>query len=358
MHDMMSIRDWNPACALRHIAGHAPRCVALAALLLALAACDDDAPDDATDTATDATAADATSRPDAPDLADTPQDAPLPDVDAVPLPQGWSPAPPANRTDAQACAAWRDSAPRASTPFEPVEACEAGTLSFEARADGMRRLNFYRWLVGAPLAEEHLAALPAVQACAFYLGSNRLPLSHQPQPDAPCYQRAAADAAAVSSLAGGVNNVAEAIDLFVTDTAHRSLVVAPGLSASALGFYEGVACQLVFGDNWSWSPPFHRTLAFPAPGPNPQPPTTLFTLLPASGHVYGAAIEATVTVGDAPLAATTALVETGFGSPALEIRLGELPPVATPITVSVTGIETSAGAQAEERYTVRFVSCD
>src|SRR5690606_40209482 len=108
--------------------------------------------------------------------------------------------------------------------------------------------------------------------------------------------------------------------------------------------------------NWTWSPDIHRTIAFPAPGPNPQPPTRLFTVHPATGHSYDEQTRVRVVQAGVEVQPAVNRLETGFGTTMLEIVLDRTPGIDERVDIEVTDIDTATG-RVSESYTSWFVTC-
>src|SRR5690606_13273143 len=195
-------------------------------------------------------------------LAETGDGSTVPDYEGGGTPPFWSGTPPSARVVADVCQAWADATPAASTVvITTVETCDPGQLTETARGDVMRRINLYRWLVGMPYVREATPFLDDLQACASYPARHEITVTHAPPTDRACYTDPARDMAQKSNLAAGLNQPTDGIDLFVDDIGHRALILAPGLVATAVGYFDGVLCQLMFDENWTWSPDIHRTIA-------------------------------------------------------------------------------------------------
>lgn len=290
-------------------------------------------------------------------ITDTPRsDTAQPGPDPL-WPTNWSETPAGFRSQAEICQAWDDSGARATETHVPGEqTCEASTLTEEARGDGVRRLSFYRWLVGMPFSYDDTSAQGDLQQCAFYLDSNGLGITREPPTDQPCYDPVVTEVAAKSILAGGTESPSASIDLFMTEPSHRVLLLAPGLGSTATGHHGETTCHLIFGDGWEWEPPLHRTVAFPAPGANPQPPARWVTLLPATGHRYDAQTVLEIGARDGLIAATVTRPVTGYGETYLAAELDAPPEIGVEHTVSVRGIDTDAG-RVDEQFTFTYVQC-
>jgi len=282
----------------------------------------------------------------------------LPDYpDAVELPSLWPLTPASLRTDDEVCGVWRELAAAPSTMPAASPVCAPEPVGYDERRAAFARLSYYRWLVGLDAVGEASTHLDALQACANYFALNELPLSHEPPADRACFTEPVAAYAGTSNLASGLSSAVDAVDLFVGDPAHRALALAPNLRATAFGLVAGVVCQLVFAENWSWQPPIHRTIAYPAPGPNAQPPTRKFSALPATGHDFDELTAVKVTLGDAEQPLSARLQDTGYGPKLLVFELANTPAVGAIYQVAISDIATAAGRTRED-YHVRFVSCD
>ncbi len=97
-----------------------------------------------------------------------------------------------------------------------ISSCTAGTVSADMHAKTLKRINFYRKIVGLP-ANMQLTTLlnEKAQKAALMMEANNN-LSHQPDPSWVCYSADGANAAGNSNLAqGGIGS--GAIDLYMQD---------------------------------------------------------------------------------------------------------------------------------------------
>lgn len=188
---------------------------------------------------------------------------------------------PASHTREEVCARWNESAAVSPDYFSVGGAsCDPGVLSPDGVNDGMRRTNFYRWLVGLGPASAAAANVEA-QRCALVSAWNPAgPAAHFPEPSAVCYTPEGAAGAGSSNIAWGNHTPVSAIDAWVDDwgnettIGHRRWILNPPLSDVQLGLYQGgtsfggASCMSVFGMGGSGPRP--DWTAYPPPGFSPR----------------------------------------------------------------------------------------
>ncbi|MEM6732766.1 MAG: hypothetical protein AAF658_14505, partial [Myxococcota bacterium] len=157
--------------------------------------------------------------------------------------------------------------------------CEAGDLTAEARASGLRQINMFRWLNGldpVPYTTDE-SVIREVQECAFVLGVNRA-LTHNPPETFTCYTEGAARAAAQSNIARDDPNYS--VFNFMFDpgahnyqVGHRRFFISPRLGSVAIGAVpngDGIGrASCVHVHDRSGSGTSRPFLAFPNPGVAP-----------------------------------------------------------------------------------------
>ncbi|MCA9542070.1 MAG: hypothetical protein KC620_24405, partial [Myxococcales bacterium] len=165
------------------------------------------------------------------------------------------------------CARWRADHVEVMPEWQATggEACDEGLVPEAAQRNGLRRLNLYRALAGLEPAQLDEGALPVVQACAVLQDALR-GLTHDPQPDAPCWSEAGAQGSRESNLSGG-SGLAGSVDAYVRDDGvgslgHRRWVLDPRLRRTAFGLKQRFSCMHVFGRGEA--PPVERVTWPPA----------------------------------------------------------------------------------------------
>jgi len=152
---------------------------------------------------------------------------------------------PITRSKAEVCSRFATDWPKrgASDYTLPSDSCSPAALGSEARADALRRVNFYRWLAALPpvsLNDEWSAYSSACAVMQSHLGD----VSHHPSSSAACYSALGATASEQSLLALGAHTPADAVDDLVWDAGarnlhelgHRWALLHPGLSELGVGF--------------------------------------------------------------------------------------------------------------------------
>jgi hypothetical protein len=253
------------------------------------------------------------------------------------------------------CDLWRAEYPTRATHVwtAGATACDPGTTDPEAIADGVRRTNLYRRLVGLPAMANDAEFSRKAQLCAV-LEQAMGGLNHTPPPTAPCYTADGAEAAGSSNLAWGVGTLADAVDLYVDDSkvpslGHRRWILYPAYARGEFGIAGNFACQWVFGGGADPGVPF---VAFPAAGDFPmQAMLGPWSLSASSGGFTGAAVAVTrVADGTAMTVEGTYVVDPGYGLDTLVWNVRGMPAVGA-YRVQVTG------GGRDYDYTVNFQDC-
>jgi hypothetical protein len=153
-----------------------------------------------------------------------------------------------------------DTAVDAFTPGTTT--CDVGQTTPAAVTATIKRLNFFRWLVGLGEVTLDPSRGPTTTACAG-VTAHRTDLRtgavidlHHLSPSSPCYTQEGADGAAVSLVAPGVDHPASGIDVMMYDPGlmnrgilgHRRLLMEPNLTKAGVGYSrdpatgQGAAC--------------------------------------------------------------------------------------------------------------------
>ena len=188
---------------------------------------------------------------------------------------------PAQRAQADVCT--RYVADHVLTDQHPFTAgaggdCDVGTLSTGGKADTMKRINGYRWLVGLGPTTESGSLDTTDQACAnmeSWWDFNSTASPHMPPTTTKCYTAAGASGAGMSNIAWG-NGPADSIDQFIEDDGnattlgHRRWIVNPPLGPVGIGYWQGggtynsAECLAIFGSSGTSNIP--KWVAVPNPG--------------------------------------------------------------------------------------------
>ncbi|MCA9563847.1 MAG: CAP domain-containing protein, partial [Myxococcales bacterium] len=183
-----------------------------------------------------------------------------------------------SRERSAVCSRWAgDHVVQVENAWEPptegqANNCDLGTIPQAAVEDAVRRVNLYRWLVGLPpvVANEQLNHL--AQECAL-IQHMQGDLSHTPNPSVPCYTTEGGNAAGKSNLAYGLNNPADAVDLYMVDSGvsnlgHRRWILSAPYLAAGFGQVGIFSCQWVVNFDGTGEIDF---VPFPNPGWAPMP---------------------------------------------------------------------------------------
>ncbi|MEO6775094.1 MAG: hypothetical protein ABI467_19165, partial [Kofleriaceae bacterium] len=165
-------------------------------------------------------------------------------VTCVPI----DPNDPAQRSAADVCARWK--ADHVVTDVHPFTAgsggdCDPGALSSAGKADTLKRINGFRWLVGLGPTTESASFDATDQACAnleSWWDFSSMSSPHAPPASAKCYTTTGASGAGMSNIAWG-NGPADSIDQFIEDhgneatLGHRRWIVNPPLGPVGVGYW-------------------------------------------------------------------------------------------------------------------------
>jgi hypothetical protein len=160
------------------------------------------------------------------------------------------------------------------TALNASDPCDRGTHAKVDREDTIRRIQYYRWLVGVPWNVSLDESYNAVQAAAAaYMQANG-ELNHRPSSDGKCYSEEAHDGASHSNLAAGAGITSSfSITMYMDDSntpslGHRRWVINWG--TAAFGLWQTAD----YGALRTFSVPMYNTpvnvsfVAYPPGGPS------------------------------------------------------------------------------------------
>jgi uncharacterized protein YkwD len=243
-----------------------------------------------------------------------------------------------------------------------VAACDPGDTSADGRANALRVLNLYRWMVGLPEVTTDASRNSMAQACALMMHANGT-LSHSPPPDWACYSPDGATAAGNSNISGGPGVMS--VDLYMVDSGnadtlgHRRWILANSTGPVGLGSTSQYSCMWVLGGSGGGA---NAWTAWPPPGPFPFEAVAPlgFASLDQTGwslqsdgiDLSGAQV--TITVDGDPRPVTVNVLLPGYGSASAisMVPNGWTAQIDTTYHVRVDGV---AGGAIE--YDVEIVGC-
>jgi len=151
---------------------------------------------------------------------------------------------------ANVCARWK--ADRADlsegTWSGNVGSCNPGDISANGRANALRLINLYRYMVGLPEATSDPTRNQKAQACALMMKAEGK-LSHTPDTGWGCYSADGAEAAGKSNISTGSG--VGAVDRYMRDNGnlttmgHRRWIVSNTLGLVGLGSTDAASCMWV-----------------------------------------------------------------------------------------------------------------
>ncbi len=151
---------------------------------------------------------------------------------------------------ADVCARWK--ADRADlsegTWSGNVSSCDPGDISANGRANALRLINLYRYMVGLPEATDDPTRNQKAQACALMMKAEGK-LSHTPGTSWGCYSADGAEAAGKSNISTGSG--VGAVDRYMRDNGnlttmgHRRWILSNSLGLVGLGSTDGASCMWV-----------------------------------------------------------------------------------------------------------------
>ena len=160
-----------------------------------------------------------------------------------------------------------------------VDGCNAGTISDDARAKVLQRLNYFRRLVG--LSDNVTENVSQHQGCqeASLIFKAQNNLSHFPPQNWACWTQAGYDAAATGNIAWGTGtsgaftvHTSYGVSGFIEDegphntaVGHRAWFFMPGLTRLGIGSTNSTSC-MQWKDNYTSSGPSPEFIAYPPAG--------------------------------------------------------------------------------------------
>jgi hypothetical protein len=260
----------------------------------------------------------------------------------------------------QVCQRW--SADRADlsegTWTGSTASCDAGDIGAPGRANALKLINLYRFLVGLPEVVTDPAMDAMAQQCALMQSANGS-LSHTPPTTWSCYTADGATAAAGSNISGGPGVMS--IDLYMTDggvnagtMGHRRWVLANSLGPIGLGSATSSCFYNTAGSGRATNP----FSPWPPAGPVPLDALTVTNVDTAGWTLQSDTVNVnagTVTVTDAGqvLPVTSAALPGGYGS-RYAIRFV---PSGWQTQAGHSYTVTLSGTSSPVTYTVEVVSC-
>lgn len=266
---------------------------------------------------------------------------------------------PQGRSVREVCDAWNAGhVENASPAWMPgSSSCGLGTLTTEGVADGLRRVNLFRWLTGLEPVPENSSLREQQQACAVIMDQNGR-LSHNPDSSWDCHTAAGERAAGQSNIALGYRTPGAAIDGYMRDRntpslGHRRWILSETLGSVSIGFAGRGQCLHVFDRSGSSS---RSWTAYPNAGPAPMYLTTHdWSFHSNDWRLTSATVQMTDMATGGDLALEVSHPRNGFGPNTVSWRpTGWTPSAGDTYLVRIDGI---SGSEPVE-YTVSPVSCD
>lgn len=243
-----------------------------------------------------------------------------------------------------------------------VAACDPGDVSADGRANALRVLNLYRWMVGLPAVVTDPGRDAMAQACALMMHANGS-LSHDPPMGWTCWSPDGDTAAGSSNISTGPGVMS--VDLYMTDPGnattlgHRRWILSNSTGPVGLGSTSEYSCMWVLGGagggNNAWT-------AWPPPGPFPFEAVAPlgWTSLDQTGwslqsdgiDLSGAQVA--ITVGGEPRPVSVTVLAGGYGS-THAISMVPSGWTVQPDTTYHVRVDGVAGGPIE--YDVQVVSC-
>jgi hypothetical protein len=243
-----------------------------------------------------------------------------------------------------------------------VAACNPGDVSADGRANALRVLNLYRWMVGLPEVVTDPGRDAMAQACALIMHANGS-LSHDPPMGWSCWSSDGDTAAGSSNISSGPGVMS--VDLYMVDPGnpttlgHRRWILANSTGPVGLGSTSEYSCMWVLGgagggtNAWTaWPPPGPFPLEAVAPLGFSSLDQTGWSLQSDGIDLSGAQVEITVDGDPRPVSVTTLLPGYGSASAISMIPSGWTAQPDTTYHVRVDGV---AGGPIE--YDVQIVTC-
>ncbi len=249
-----------------------------------------------------------------------------------------------------------------------VATCTPGDLTPAARANALKLLNTYRFIADLPAVITSPTKDAAAQECALMMDAANA-LSHTPDPGAPCYTAAGANAAGTSNISSGA--AVRSIDLYMSDfgnattMGHRRWFLSNQLGPVGIGGTPGASCHTVIGGS---GPSTKRFMGWPPAGPVPLQAIAIPTVGSTNSvdrtgwtlQTYATAdslTNATVTVTDngVVMPVTVTALGANYGSPSAVrwVPMGWVSQAGHSYVVNVT----SPTMTTPITYTVDVVNC-
>ncbi|MCC6904147.1 MAG: CAP domain-containing protein, partial [Polyangiaceae bacterium] len=261
------------------------------------------------------------------------------------------------------CARWKaDRADMAEGTWSgSVASCNAGDVTANGRANALKMVNLYRFIVGLPQVTNSASMDQQAQACALMMDANNQ-LSHTPPSSWQCYTSVGAGSAGKSNIA--TTPGVAAVDLYMADPGnsttigHRRWILSNSLGPIGLGTTNSYSCMQVIGGSGSAG---KQWVAFPPGGEVPvQMFKASFSSLDQTGwtiqsdSIALAGAQVTVTDGGANQPVTVTQLQGGYGSKyALRFNpQGWTTQAGHTYSVSVSGVSQPIA------YDVKVVSCN
>lgn len=273
------------------------------------------------------------------------------------------------RSEELVCTKFNSDYPERATsqvPSADAKLCEAGELQWDRINDTVRRLNFYRWLIGlSPAYADEDLNLQAQKAAMIMDVNNSL--THHPPKSWECYSGEGAAGAEVCGLGYGFPSPSSTLDGYIIDYTneatlmHRRQLFSQNLIKVGIG-QSGVANAMnMIGEDginiFGVQPDF---AAYPAPGYFPFQliggPWS-FTLLRGS-FLYVISAEVVELSTGAKLANVVKRMPGGYGrSSTISITFPEAAPkVNEDYEVTIKGVKLSG--KNSITYVTRLVDCE
>jgi hypothetical protein len=241
-----------------------------------------------------------------------------------------------------------------------VASCSAGDVSAAGRANALKLVNLYRYIVGLPAVTNSASMDQQAQACALMMHANGA-LSHTPPTSWKCYTSVGAGSAGKSNIA--TTPGVKAVDLYMADPGnsttigHRRWILSNSLGPIGLGTTSSYSCMQVIGGSGKAG---KQWVAFP---PGGEVPFQMFKASYASLDSTGwtiqsdsinlSAAQVTVTDGGVSKPVTVTQLKGGYGS-SYAIRFN---PQGWSTEAGHTYKVSVSGTSQPIAYDVKVVSC-
>lgn len=242
-----------------------------------------------------------------------------------------------------------------------VSSCNAGTISGLSNIRLLQRINYYRALVGLPIATsiDPISSAKCQEAALMMKANNAL--SHTPPTSWLCYSAAGAQGAGSSNLAMGSPSChsSYSIDLYMRDNGvsslgHRRWVIKPDMLSYGHGSTNTTSALYVFGASGIYpNVPF---TAYPSPGYFPAPLLTMQTWsFSIPGANFSQASVSMMSPNDIPVQLTYSALPSGYGDNAIgftPIGISNVSPYDERYTVTIQNVALPNGTTNNYSYDV------